>query len=250
MLGLFEQRPIQNVRVDDETLRAGIRLLEPLRRYHRYRVEGAEFLPRQGAWMFVVNHSLATYDGFLAGLAVYEATGRMPRGLGDDRIFQIPRLRRLAREVGLVPASPEAGLELLKAGEILGLAPGGMWESLRPLTERYRVRWEGRLGFARLALRAQVPLVLAACPAADEIYDVWPSSLTDRMYHAFHWPVPLGRGVGPTLIPRPVALTHYFAAPIVPPTLDPSREEEQVVELHQQAVDRMGRLLSERRGGP
>jgi 1-acyl-sn-glycerol-3-phosphate acyltransferase len=193
---------------------------------------------------------LATYDGFLAGLAIYEATGRMPRGLGDDRIFQIPRLRRLAREVGLVPASPEAGMEMLRSGEILGLAPGGMWESLRPHTERYRVRWEGRLGFARLALRAQVPLVLAACPAADEIYDVWPSSVTDRVYQAFHWPVPLGRGLGPTLIPRPVALTHFFSAPILPPIFDPGREEEQVAELHGLAVARMERLLSERRGGP
>jgi aminopeptidase N len=41
----------------------------------------------------------------------------------------------------------------LREGHVLGVAPGGMWESLRPRDERRQSRWEGRKGFVRLALR-------------------------------------------------------------------------------------------------
>lgn len=219
------------------------RLLEPLERYHRFHAVGLEQFPRVGPVLLVVHHTLATYDGFLIGAAVWDHTGRLPRGLGDDRIFQIPGLRRLAHTIGLVPASPEAGEALLREGHVLGVAPGGMWESLRPRDERRRSRWEGRRGFVRLALRTGTPMVLAACPAGDDIYRVYRSRITDAAYQRFHLPVPVARGVGPTAVPRPVELLARFSAPLVPPPYDPAREEEQVDALHAEARRVMSELL-------
>lgn len=219
------------------------RVLEPLADYHRFRAEGLEPFPRTGPVLLVVHHSLATYDGFFAGAAVWDATGRLPRGLGDDRIFQIPGLRRLAAQVGLEPASPEAGERLLRSGEILGVAPGGMWEALRPREERRRSRWESRRGFVRLALRTGTPMVLAACPAADEIYEVYRSRVTDAVYRRLHFPLPLARGRGPTLVPRPVPLVAYFSPPLHPPPYDPGHEDAQVDALHKAACDIMAGLL-------
>lgn len=231
---------------DPCTITRAERLLRPLERYHRFRVEGLEHVPATGPCLLVATHSLATYDGFLLGMAIVDATGRIPRGLGDKRIFQVPGLGGFAERIGLVEASPTAGEELLAAGEIVGVAPGGMWESLRPRTERYRVRWEGRRGFVRLALRAQAPLLLAAVPRADEIYTVYGSRLTDGLYRRLHLPLPVARGLGPTAIPRPVPLVGHIAPLIHPPPRDPDREEEQVEALFQRALTTMQALMARR----
>jgi 1-acyl-sn-glycerol-3-phosphate acyltransferase len=230
--------------VEEESLRRVQGLLAPLGRYHRFRVEGMEHVPRTGPCLLAVHHSLATYDGFLLGGAIYDATGRLPRGLGDDRIFQLPWLGGLARRVGLTPASPAAGEDLLRAGHILAVAPGGMWESLRPRDERRRSRWKGRKGFVRLALRCGAPLLIAACPGADDVFTVYPSRVTDRVYRRLHLPLPVARGVGPTLLPRPVALTHFLAPLLVPPPHDQAYEDDQVDTLHAEACRRMADLLA------
>ncbi len=232
--------------INARTVQWARRLFEPLAHYHRFRAEGLDPFPRTGPCLLVVHHSLATYDGFLLGGSVWDTTGRLPRGLGDDRIFQIPGLGELARRVGILPASPQAGEQILRAGEVLAVAPGGMWESLRPRGERRRSRWEGRRGFARLALRTGSPIVMAACPAADDIFTVYASRLTDGVYRHWHLPLPFVRGLGPTLAPRPVRLTAYFSPPLVPPAWDPEHEEAQVTQLHAVASARMAELLARR----
>lgn len=232
--------------VDPAAIHRVRRVLEPLARYHRFSVEGLEHIPATGPALLAVHHTFATYDGFLLGGAIFDGMGRLPAGLGDDRIFDLPWLGGFARSVGIVPASPEAGERVLAEGGILGVAPGGMWESLRPRDERRRSRWEGRRGFVRLALRMGAPILVAGCPAADSIFTVYPSRITDGVYRRLHVPLPLVRGLGPTLIPRPVQVTGYIAAPIVPPTHDPEREDEQVDALHAEACARMTDLLRRR----
>lgn len=222
------------------------RILEPLARYHRHSVEGLEHVPMSGGALLVVHHSLATYDGLLLGGEIHEHTGRLPTALGDDKLFALPRLAEWSRAAGIRPASPTAGMEILAEGHLMFVAPGGMWESLRPSRERYSVRWSSRKGFCRLALRAGVPLILSACPAADDIYRVRASRLTDGVYRRLKVPLPIARGLGPTLIPRPVKLTHYVAPPLVPPPHDPQREAEQVDALHAEACRIMGSLLARR----
>ncbi len=227
----------------DTVLRLGGRLLGPLRRYHKHRVVGAENVPGHGGALLVVNHSLATYDGFLLALALYEETGRLATGLGDKLIFRTPGLRSLALDMGIVPGEPDAGLRMLRQGHLVGVAPGGMREALRPTSERYNIRWDRRRGFVRLAIEAGVPLVLAACPAADEMYTVYENRLTKAAYYNWRLPIPLVRGVGPTLIPRPVELVHHVAPPIHPPQYDASRFEQQVDALHAEVVRTMESLL-------
>ena len=231
---------------DPTVIRRVVTVLRPLQRYHRHRVVGMEHIPTTGRALLVVHHTLATYDGFMLGLAVFEATGRPPRGLGDDMIFRTPLLRRGARAIGIVPASPTAGEDLLAADELVGVAPGGMWEGLRPRAERYQTRWQGRRGFVRLALRLGAPMVLAACPRADELYTVYGSRLTNAVYAQLKAPLPLLRGLGPTLLPRPLQLTHYIAPPIIPPPFDPGRESQDIERLFMHAESTMQALLQRR----
>ena len=220
------------------------KVLKPMRRYHAHEVHGLDLIPREGPALLVIHHSLATYDGLLFALALHEHTGRMPVALGDDMIFRTPGLKDLAWKTGIRPASPKAGYDLLKEGRLLFVSPGGMWESLRSSEEARTVRWENRKGFCRLALRAQVPIVLIACPAADDIYEVRKSRITDLMYRQFKVPVPFARGRGRSPLPRRVQLTHHVAAPIVPPEHDPANEDVQIDVLYQRATTSMLDLLA------
>ncbi len=221
-------------------------VLTPLERYHRFQVRGMEHIPLDGPGLLCVSHSLATYDGFIFGGAVHKATGRLPTALGDNMIFKTPWLGKHAWDAGIRPASPTAGQELLEQGYLLFLAPGGMRESLRPARERYQVRWEDRRGFVRLALRTGAPLVLCGCPAADDIFTVRASRVTDFVYRKLKAPLPVFRGLGPTLIPRPVQLTYYVAPPIEMPHYEPEREQEQVEDLHATALRVMAEQMARR----
>ena len=127
-------------------------LLERLRDYHHYQVSGLEHVPSHGAALIVFNHSLATYDIVLFGARVYVSKHRLIASLADRLIFKTPILRQIAEHLGSVEGRPEAARALLAAGRLVGVAPGGMQEALRPSGDRYRLRWDRRFGFVKLAL--------------------------------------------------------------------------------------------------
>ncbi len=217
------------------------RVLHPLRTYHRHEVVGASHVPTEGPALLAVNHSLATYDAFLLGMGIHEETGRLPVGLGDDLLFRIPKVREFVTDIGLRPASPGAGLQALEEGQLLGVAPGGMREALRPWSERYVVAWEHRKGFVKLAMQAKAPIVLAACAAADDLYTVYPSRLTKVAYKHFKVPFPLARGLGPSLLPRPAKLVHVVGVPIEP--VGEPDDPQAVDALHTRCLEQMESLM-------
>lgn len=234
--------------IDPDIAAGAHRVVNALRTYHRYHIQGLDHLPTTGPALLVVSHSLATYDIALLGYTIFEATGRVVRGLADRLIFKIPPLARLAKGLGGVQGEPQVAEKLLRDGEIVMVAPGGMREALRTSEHRYQVSWENRLGFARLAVRAQVPVVLAACPAADDLYTLYPSRLTNYFLKRFHLPVPMVRGVGPSWVPRPVALTHYLSAPLAPPAVSEDDGEAVVAYQRHLATQMTGLLAQHMRG--
>jgi hypothetical protein len=121
-----------------------------------------------------------------------------------------------------------------------------MREGLRPSSEKYRVDWEGRRGFVWASLLSGAPIILCACPRADDIYEVTASELTKQVYAQWRVPLPIFRGLGPTLLPRPVKLVHLLSAPIPPPAVDPDAiREEDVAAHHAMLTERMNRLMIE-----
>ena len=219
---------------------------EFLKNYHAYRIYGLERIPPRGPALIVFNHSFASYDMFMFAAAVYSSLGRRVRPLGDRLIFKTPLLKNLAHRLGIVEGSMDDGIELLRDnGELVAVAPGGMREALRPREERYRIDWRGREGFARLAFEAQVPIILAACPAADDLYTLYDNVFTRFVYKKMRMPLPMLRGLGPTLLPRPIKLTHEISMPIFPPkpSPDPSRHAQQISEFKRQAEEEMDELM-------
>lgn len=222
------------------------RIYDAMAVYHRHTVIGMENIPKGGPCLLALNHSLATYDVFMVEVAVHRATGRLPRGLGDRQIFRWPGLADLATAFGAVEGAPGAAQKLLAEGELVVVAPGGMREALRPSSERYMLRWRKRKGFVKLAIEMRAPIVLGACPRADDLFTVYESALTAQVYQRYRFPMPFVRGFGPTLLPRPVKLTHVLSEPLYPPTYEGHEPPREVVEhFHNEVVGRMQKLMEE-----
>lgn len=232
---------------NSKTLQNAKKILDLLATYHQHKVENLDCIPTNGPALILTNHSLATYDGFLLGKVIIERFGRVVRGLGDDLLFKTPVLRDWCYDIGLVPASPKNALELLERGELVALAPGGMKESLLSTEERnqlhHRVLWNDRKGFVRLAMEAKVPVILAACPQSENIYTVYRSEFTQSFYKKFHFPLPVFKGLGPTLLPRPIELTHQLSGPYQFELDGNEFPEEAVLRWHRFIQEEMGRLM-------
>jgi 1-acyl-sn-glycerol-3-phosphate acyltransferase len=221
--------------------------LKSLREYHQHEVVGMDNIPENGRILMAVNHSLATYDIALLGCAIYEERGRIARSLADRLFFRVPLLGELTNQLGAVEGNQRNAEMLLESEELVTVAPGGMREALRPSSERYQILWEKRTGFVKLALKTGTPIVVATCPKADDIYDVFSNPLTKWVYKNFKIPVVLARGVGFTPIPRPVKLVHFVSQPIVPPKPSEDTKEfaQQVEVLHKKVMKRARLLIGE-----
>lgn len=215
--------------------------------YHRHDVVGLKRFPAEGGVLLALNHSFATYDITLLQNKIYRNLKRPSRALADRWFFKNEKIAEYMRSIGAIEGTAEDAISLLKEGEIVCVAPGGMREALRPKSERYQVLWGKRKGFAKVAYLSQVPVVLAACPKADDIYELYPNIITPWAYKAFKLPFVLLRGLGPTPIPRPVKLVHYLSDPIHPPALREDAEEQadDIAAFHRELVTKMRRLIAD-----
>ncbi len=224
--------------------RAGLQWLS---RYHDYEVFGFEHVPRTGSALLVANHTLATYDSFLLGMHILEHLGRLPRVLADRMIFRTPVMGRVFTELGFVNGTRENAARLLASGELVGTAPGGMREGLRSSSEKYRFDWTGRLGFVWMSMLTGAPIVLAACPSGDDVFDVLSNPVTPWVYDRFRLPMPFFRGRAglPLPVPRRVKVWHLLSEPILPNVAADQVRREDVEQHHRNIVARMERLMAE-----
>jgi 1-acyl-sn-glycerol-3-phosphate acyltransferase len=152
-------------------------LAEASTRYHRTRFRGARpvgpciYVALHGAGYFVFDLCIAGYC--LCWREFLQRRGpRVPLRIvaAESRIEKaIPGLPRAKVAFGLIDASRESCLAALAAGEQLLITPGGSREA-QPSGDFYRLRWEGRYGFVRLALMTGVPIVPLAVVGGAEAY--------------------------------------------------------------------------------
>jgi 1-acyl-sn-glycerol-3-phosphate acyltransferase len=194
-------------------------IVAPLRAWVSPRFYGLENIPAEGPVMLVGNHSMVPLDVYLLNQELRRRYGRVLRGLGDDALMSPAFIRRYVQWHGGVRGSRENCLDLLAHGEMILVLPGGTREALRLKNERYVLKWDRRIGFARMAIEAGVPIVPIAMVGANDAYDV----IIDGQ-HPLMAPLrrygerqprpnpapPLFRGLGPTLIPKPKRF--YFSA--------------------------------------
>lgn len=209
-----------------------------LAKYHSWEIVGVENIPTEGGAVITCTHSLASYDLFIMGCASKRLLGRQAYIVGDDLMFSIPGSEPVLLEMGYVPrVSRERVVERLEQGDLIGIAPGGMKESLRSHRMRYDFDWSDRLGFVWVAMQAGVPIVPIVCPSSNDIFTVYDNPLTPWVYRRLKLPLPLFRGIGPTPLPRPVELLSVVGAPIYPEVAPEEVQAHDVVRMHGKVVE-------------
>lgn len=157
---------------DPAFLRAVRPILERFASYFRPEVRGFERLPPRGPFLVVGNHS----GGQMApDIPVLLTAWWRERG-EDEPIYALfhsfflglPGLGPLMARAGAVEAGPDDAEVILRGGGILIDYPGGDYEVFRTWRDRNRIGFGDRVGFVRLALRTQVPIVPAVSVGAHE----------------------------------------------------------------------------------
>jgi 1-acyl-sn-glycerol-3-phosphate acyltransferase len=196
---------------------------------------------------------------------VHRYLGVRVRGLASRSVRDMKGLvRDLVEAAGAVPGQPDIGSELMRSGETMLVFPGGGRDMLKFKGEEYKLHWEGRSGFARLAIAHEYPVVPVGLVGGDDVYlslverdGVWERmsrSLGERMHGVSGVGIPLARGLGPTLMPRPQRMYVRFGQPIStkrPARIGVDRWEIRVKEKTQNALENvLGELQALRETDP
>ncbi|HEY1954309.1 MAG TPA: lysophospholipid acyltransferase family protein [Polyangiaceae bacterium] len=214
----------------------GRRLVDGVLRYFDATLVGHERVPREGGALLVANHGVFGFDAFILGALLWQHTRRLAVWLADRNLWKTPGLAATLDWVNAIPGTPDDAVGHLRAGEIVIVYPGGIFDSYKHQRDRHKLKWRNRAGFARVALRAGAPIVPIAACGVDDMYRIVGRDpflgrilFGDRRYNL---PIALGR-YG-TLVPRPAKVTVHALAPIFPAgdADNPSDVERVRAEVH------------------
>jgi 1-acyl-sn-glycerol-3-phosphate acyltransferase len=199
-----------------------------LRKWFKPRVYNLDRLP-SGPALFVGNHALFAFDGFLFFSVMNYDHGRFLRGLGDRALFENDLYRQTVLDLGAAVGHPTVCEALMAARQDLLLFPGGTQEAVKHPRDRYTLQWGERYGFIRLAAKMGYTIVPFACVGPDEYFDqhisgealvnsqlmrlltrqgLIPEDLRDDLVP------PLPAGVLGTLIPKPKSTFFGIGQPL------------------------------------
>jgi 1-acyl-sn-glycerol-3-phosphate acyltransferase len=179
--------------------------------WYRFKVTGAEYVPKDGAAIIAPNHK-SFYDSFFIGLA----TRRHLHFMAKTELFE-GKSARLLCGLGAFPvrrgtADPDA-LETarlhLEAGRVLALFPEGT---------RFRdpdALKAPRRGAGRLAIEAQAPIIPCAITGTEKLFAGW-----------FPKPVKVQISFAPAIEPAQLEATPEAAAELIENQVWPQVERE------------------------
>lgn len=226
------------------------------RHYFRWQVRGLEHVPATGPALLVGNHNggILPLDSLFTMVAVRDHLGleRAIYPLAHDLLFSSPTARKYVRKMGVLRAGHRGGDAALQAGHLALVYPGSDLDALRPFHRRGQVDLGGRLGFLRLALRQQVPIIPVVSAGTHEQFLVLTRGdwLVDRLgmrrFRMNAFPLALSLPWGLTsgyfpYLPLPAQTTITFGPPLRWPDLTPAAAEDPaaLARCYQQVLDTM-----------
>jgi hypothetical protein len=226
-----ERRPGIQFDPDDWRVRPFLAYARLLARYHQHRVLHLErlgaLIRKQRRVVLVGNHVLDILDPLLFVSELLRQYGCVPCFIGHENlVFRFPGLRQIALRYGMIPSRHMRETErALRRDGLLMLYPGSGSEAVRRIyrDEPYRLKWEGRYGFLRLALKHDAEIVFVAALGIDEMY--YQSSLqipsallrsfSSERYRGARFQFGLlGPHLLPGFFPLPVQITHSVSPPL------------------------------------
>ncbi len=178
--------------------------------------------------LYVTNHNvLGVLDGYPFGTELYLKKGIILRALADSNHFKIPVWKDFVKErLGIVEASRANCDALMQAGESIVVYPGGTREICRKKGERYVLKWADRKGFVRMAAKHGYDIIPIAAVGAEEAFTIVKDAedflktpvgkflkfigVSHTVFKDGELIPPIVKGVGDTIIPRPVKLYFKF----------------------------------------
>ena len=196
----------------DFALAASAPLIWLYRNYFRVETFGIEKVP-EGRVLLVANHSgQLPFDGAMIGIALLTEASppRAIRSMVEKWVPTLPWVSTFMARIGQIVGTPENCRRLLAANEAILVFPEGVHGLSKMWNKRYQLQEFG-LGFMRLALETNTPIVPVAVVGAEEqapaIFDIKPLA---RLLGTPALPVtPLGLP-----LPLPSKYRIYFGDPL------------------------------------
>ncbi len=220
-----------------------VRALRPIVRklaaiHDPVRLEGASNLP-SGPALLVGNHGLLGYESPFFFERVLAASGRLPIGLADRWFFRVPVVRDLLVRMGGTYGSAACALGALQRGDLVVCYPGGAREVLKHERDKYRLLWQKSVGFARLAVESQVPVVPFAAAGVDDTFHIYGKLRGSGALLMGHekYDLPIV-----TSLPKPVPLWFRLGDPVEPPVRN---DETSIAAFHREVWTRTQKMVDE-----
>lgn len=213
-----------------------------VKRYFRYETVGLEHIPKRGPALIVMNHGVLPFHSFALVYEIYKKTGVLPRSLAAEFLFKIPVVKDLFEKGGAVCASPENAEKLLRAGHLVTVSPGGIYEGLVTRPDAVCLPWESHFGFAQVACKLGVPIVPTYCRGLNKAYVTSQRFLEERTWllKRIRFSIPFFFGLG--LFPFPVKLTHVIGSPISTKPRKGEPPDRRVWRVHDRTIAAVTRL--------
>lgn len=129
------------------------------RLYHGYEVLGLEHLPaNNGPALIVYYHGAIPVDIYYLIARVVLERERLIYTVADRFLFKIPGFAIISESCNVSPGTIQSCVSILKDGNLLAISPGGVYEAQFG-DHNYELLWRNRIGFAKVALEAQVPII-------------------------------------------------------------------------------------------
>lgn len=185
------------------------------RDYFRTDVFGIENVPAAGRVLLVANHSgQLPFDGLVIGTALFlEANPpRMARSMVERFVPTVPFASYLFSRWGQITGTPENCRRLLNNDEAILVFPEGARGVSKSFAKRYQLQEFG-LGFMRLALETNTPIVPIAVVGAEEQAPAINLKPIAKLLRMPSFPVVPYPPFVP-IVPLPVKYRIYFGEPI------------------------------------
>lgn len=222
------------------------------RMYFRTDVFGIENVPA-GRALLIANHSgQVPIDAAIVGSAMFFDANppRVTRAMVEKWTATLPFVSAFFNRVGQVVGVPENARRLLEMGELLLAFPEGIRGVAKPFARRYQLEPFG-LGFMRLALETDTPIVPVAVIGAEEQYvSVGNLKWAARLLDIPVFPVVPQLILPGAQLPLPTKYRLYFGEPMRfggSPDDDDAQIKNKVWLVQQSIADLLRRGLSQRR---
>lgn len=143
--------------------------------WHGYEIRGLENLPVEEGrgCLLVYYHGAIPVDYYYLVNRVFLLKRVVIQSVVDKFLFRVPGMRIILDAFCCTPGTVDSCAEVLRRGALLGISPGGVYEAQFG-DHAYAVLWRERLGFARAALQAGVPVVPVFTQNIREAFRVVP----------------------------------------------------------------------------